>query len=57
MNEKNGRMAHRRSKGMVAGWWWPSNYRHQIVLVKWIGTHGDYDKVDVNKVKYGHQAH
>ena len=33
------------------------NYRHQIVFVKWIGTHGDYDKIDVKTVKYGHQAH
>jgi mRNA interferase HigB len=33
------------------------NYRHQIVFIKWIGTHGDYDKIDVNTVKYGHQAH
>ena len=33
------------------------NYRHQIVFIKWIGTHGDYDKIDVKTVKYGHQAH
>jgi mRNA interferase HigB len=30
------------------------NYRHQIVFVKWIGTHRDYDKIDVKTVKYGH---
>ena len=33
------------------------NYRHQIVFIKWIGMHGDYDKIDVKTVKYGHQAH
>jgi mRNA interferase HigB len=32
------------------------NYRHQIVFIKWIGTHKDYDKIDVKTVKYGHQA-
>ena len=32
------------------------NYRHQIVFVKWIGSHADYDQIDVNAVKYGHQA-
>lgn len=30
------------------------NYRHQIVFIKWIGTHGDYDRIDVKTVKYGH---
>jgi mRNA interferase HigB len=33
------------------------NYRHQIVFIKWIGTHEDYDKIDVKTVKYGHQPH
>lgn len=33
------------------------NNRHQIVFIKWIGTHEDYDKIDVKTVKYGHQAH
>jgi|SRR5579863_8801393 len=33
------------------------HYRHQIVFIKWIGTHEDYDKIDVKTVKYGHQAH
>ncbi len=23
------------------------NYRHQIVFIKWIGTHGDYDMIEV----------
>ena len=33
------------------------NYRLQIVFIKWIGTHENYDKIDVKTVKYGHQAH
>jgi len=33
------------------------NYGHQIVFIKWIGTHENYDKIDVKTVKYGHQAH
>jgi mRNA interferase HigB len=33
------------------------NYRHQILFIKWIGTHEDYDKIDVKTVKHGHQAH
>ena len=35
----------------------PNNYRHQIVFIKGIGTHEEYDKIDVETVKYGHQAH
>ena len=30
------------------------NYPHQIVFIKWIGTHADYDRIDVKTVKYGH---
>jgi mRNA interferase HigB len=30
------------------------NYQHQIVFIKWIGTHADYDHIDVKTVKYGH---
>jgi mRNA interferase HigB len=33
------------------------NYRHQIVFIKWIATHEDYDKIDAKTAKYGHQAH
>ena len=33
------------------------NYRHQIVFIKWIGTHEDYDKIDLKTMKHGHQAH
>ncbi len=29
------------------------NYRRQIVFIKWIGTHRDYDKIDVRTVNYG----
>ena len=32
------------------------NYRHQIVFIKWLGTHSDYDKIDVKTVRYGHQT-
>ena len=30
------------------------NYPHQIVFIKWIGTHADYDRIDVKTVRYGH---
>jgi mRNA interferase HigB len=29
------------------------NYQHQIVFIKWLGTHADYDDIDVKTVKYG----
>jgi mRNA interferase HigB len=29
------------------------NYRHQIVFIKWIGSHADYDHIDVKTVGYG----
>jgi mRNA interferase HigB len=29
------------------------DYRRQIVFIKWLGTHADYDKIDVKTVKYG----
>jgi mRNA interferase HigB len=29
------------------------NYEHQIVFVKWIGSHAAYDKIDVKTVNYG----
>lgn len=29
------------------------HYRLQIVFIKWIGTHKEYDKIDVRKVQYG----
>lgn len=30
------------------------NYPYQIVFIKWIGTHTDYDRINVKRVKYGH---
>ncbi len=32
------------------------NYSHQIVFIKWIGSHANYDKIDVKTVNYGDQA-
>lgn len=29
------------------------DYRRQIVFIKWLGTHAQYDKIDVKKVRYG----
>jgi mRNA interferase HigB len=29
------------------------DYRRQIVFIKWLGTHRDYDKVDVRTVQHG----
>jgi mRNA interferase HigB len=29
------------------------NYEHQIVFVKWIGSHAAYDKINVKTVNYG----
>ena len=31
-------------------------YEHQIVFIKWIGSHEDYDKIDARRVNYGDQA-
>ena len=28
------------------------DYERQVVFVKWIGTHAEYDKIDVATVKY-----
>jgi mRNA interferase HigB len=30
------------------------HYRLQIVFIKWLGTHAEYDKLDVKTVSYGH---
>lgn len=32
------------------------DYKRQIVFIKWIGNHSDYDKIDVRKVKYEDQT-
>jgi mRNA interferase HigB len=28
------------------------NYPHQVLLILWLGTHKEYDKIDVKKVRY-----
>ncbi len=28
------------------------NYPHQVLLIIWLGTHKEYDKIDVKKVRY-----
>ena len=33
------------------------NYKKGIVFIKWIGTHKQYDKVDVEKVEHDRKAH
>jgi mRNA interferase HigB len=32
------------------------DYEHQIAFIKWVGSHADYDEIDVRTVKYGDQA-
>jgi mRNA interferase HigB len=32
------------------------HYRRQIVFIKWIGTHKEYDKINAKEVSYGNQA-
>jgi mRNA interferase HigB len=32
------------------------NYEHGIIFIKWIGSHADYDQIDVRTVSYGDQA-
>ena len=29
------------------------DYRREILFIKWIGTHADYDRIDARKVQYG----
>jgi mRNA interferase HigB len=29
------------------------DYRRQIVFVKWIGSHRDYDRINARTVQYG----
>ncbi len=28
------------------------NYHYQVLLIKWLGTHEEYDKIDAGKVEY-----
>ncbi len=30
------------------------HYRLQIVFIKWLGSHAEYDKIDAKTVSYGH---
>jgi mRNA interferase HigB len=30
------------------------NYRRQLVFIKWVGSHRDYDKIDARTVQHGH---
>ncbi len=33
------------------------DYQRQLVFIKWLGTHSDYDKIDVRTVMYGDQTY
>jgi len=33
------------------------DYRRGIVFIKWLGSHKEYDKIDVRMVQYADQAH
>lgn len=33
------------------------DFGRQTVFIKWIGSHREYDKIDVRKVQYGDQAY
>jgi len=33
------------------------DYRRRIVFIKWLGSHKDYDAIDVRTIEYGNQAH
>lgn len=33
------------------------DYQHQFVLIVWIGTHKEYDRIDVEKVRYDKQRY
>jgi len=32
------------------------DYKRQVVFIKWIGSHSDYDKIDVRTVEYESEA-
>jgi mRNA interferase HigB len=32
------------------------DYKRQIVFIKWVGTHADYNKIDAKTVQYESQA-
>ncbi len=33
------------------------NYHYQVLLIKWLGTHKEYDEIDVGKVEYEKQRY
>ena len=33
------------------------DYRRATVFIKWLGTHGEYDTIDVRTVQYATEAH
>lgn len=33
------------------------HYERQIVFIKWLGSHEEYDRIDVRKVEYGDQTY
>lgn len=33
------------------------DYPRHVLFVKWLGSHNDYDKIDVRTVQYGDQAY
>jgi mRNA interferase HigB len=33
------------------------HYERQIVFIKWLGSHSEYDRIDVRKVEYGDQTY
>ena len=33
------------------------DYERQVVFIKWLGSHADYDRIDVRMVQYGDQAY
>ena len=33
------------------------NYHYQVLLIKWIGTHKEYDRIDAEKVEYEKQRY
>lgn len=32
------------------------DYQRQIVFIKWLGTHKEYDRIDVRNVQYAYKA-
>jgi len=32
------------------------DYQRQIVFIKWLGAHKEYDRIDVRTVQYAHKA-